>query len=412
MRHASGFGTIASPVAGDLRPLTSFVAASAVLLAMAWTSHARALPAAPIVAPPALPIAPPHQQRAGADLPVVHKIAVFGIDNRTRLPRRLDALRSSIGMIYNDKTRTVCSAFCVADDVVATASHCVFRTKGETPPPPERFFFARPNTRHANVRFAGATGKSSAQQIMAGTIGISTKPPIDAARDWAFIKLQGPACKGKSLEILPLTPDEVEREAAADRVFQVAFHRDYGAWAIAYSGTCEAGRRTEGSGGPAPERDFTDPLNLVLHTCDTGGASSGSPLLVDTPDGPKVVAINVGTFVRSRVIIEEGVVVRRTPASPVANTAVSSVAFASRLEPFRRSTILTTSADLKELQQRLNAIALLQAPLSDRFDAKLRTAIELYEASTGQPVTGLPTRELMLHLQNGEAAVAPTNSRR
>ncbi len=341
---------------------------------------------------------------------LVHKVAVFGTDQRTRLPRHLQALRGSVGMIYNEKSRTVCSAFCVADDVIATASHCVFRTKGEPPPPAERFFFARPGTKHASVRFAGAPLRASAQQIVAGTVGISTKPPIDAARDWALIKLQGPACKGQSLDILQLTPDEVEQEAAADRIFQVAFHRDFGAWSMAYSGLCAAGRRVEGSNGPAPDHDFTDPLNLLLHTCDTGGASSGSPLLVHTPGGPKVVGINVGTFVRSRVMIEEGVVVRRMPASPVANTAVSSIAFATRLEPFRRADVLTQTADVRELQRRLAGMNLLEAASIGRFDEKTRVAIQLYEARVGLPVTGLPTRALLQQLQGDGAAALPSSS--
>ena len=340
----------------------------------------------------------------------VHKVAVFGTDSRKRMPRNLQAMRSSIGLIYNEKTRTVCSAFCVADDVIATASHCVFRTKGETPPPPERFFFARPGTKHASVRFAGAQARSSAQHIVAGTVGISTKPPIDAARDWAFVRLQGPACKGKSLGILQLTPDEVEQEAAAGRVFQVAFHRDFGAWSMAHSGACAAGRRVEGSNGPAPARDFTDPLNLLLHTCDTGGASSGSPLLVETPDGPKVVGINVGTFVRSRVMLEEGVVVRRMPASPVANTAVSAIAFAGRLEPFRQADVLTAVADIRDLQQRLISMNLLDGRTSGRFDEKTRAAIQLYEARFGLPVTGMPTRALLQQLKARAAAALPTRS--
>ena len=78
---------------------------------------------------------------------LVHRVAVFG----ERQPQRACpsvwkpcAARSASST--TSASRTVCSAFCVADDVIATASHCVFRTKGETPPPPERFFFARPGT--------------------------------------------------------------------------------------------------------------------------------------------------------------------------------------------------------------------------------------------------------------------------
>ena len=323
--------------------------------------------------------------------------AVFGQDNRAPLPKTLEALRGSIGLIYNEQSRTVCSAFCVGDEVIATASHCLFRTKGETPPPPERFFFSRPHTSLPSVRFAGAGTRASAQQILAGAFGISTKPPIEAARDWALVRLQGPACRGKTLAIAPRTPAEIERDAAAGKVFQAAFHRDYGRWSMAYSQPCFAGRRGE-EHGPTPtvsERDFSDHINLVLHTCDTGGASSGSPILIETPDGPQVVAINVGTFVQSRVIIEEGEVVRRTPASPVANTAVASAAFAGRLEPLRTADILASASDIKQLQRHLIASGLLDGNATGRFDPRLRRAIETWEERAGKPVVGLPTRAVL-----------------
>lgn len=333
----------------------------------------------------------------------LHRIAVFGEDNRKSLPKRLDNLRSSIGLIYNERSRTVCSAFCVAEDVIATASHCVFRTKGEAPPPPERFFFARPGTRHASVRFAGAASRSAAQQILAGAVGISTKPPIEAARDWALIKLSGPACRGQALTVKPVTPDDIEGEAKAGRLFQVAFHRDYGRWSLTYSDPCFGGRRgdADGAAPSVTERDFTDPLNLVLHTCDTGGASSGSPLLIETPAGPQVVGINVGTFVQSRVMLEQGVVVKRSPAAPVANTAVSAVAFAAKVEALRQASILTSAADLRTLQQHLQSAQLLGGPINGRFETRLRTAIELYETRARLPVLGLPTRALLDALTRG-----------
>ena len=349
----------------------------------------------------ALPPVSPQARPVSADgaLPV-HRVAVFGTDTRSRLPQRMRSLRNSIGLIYNDRTRTVCTAFCVADDVIATASHCVFRTKGETPPPPERFYFTRPGTRFASARFAGSSARASGQNIIAGTVGISTKPPIDAARDWALVKLQTPACRGQALPVEPMNPDEIEREATADRVFHAAFHRDFGSWAMAHSGNCTAGRHIEGTAGPALARDFTDPNNLVLHTCDTGGASSGSPLLIETPAGPKVVAINVGTFVRSRVVLQEGVVVTRMPSAPVANTAVSASAFAHRLEPFRQTSVLTAPADVRDMQRRLARLDLLDAAPRRNFDERTRSAIQVYEERIGLPVTGLPTRALLERLQS------------
>ena len=379
----------------------------AVALATGLLIHGGLTTRVEAVALPPLGIAPLVAGRADSSPPPteLHRVAVFGADNRTKLPKRMEPLRSSIGMIYNERSRTVCSAFCVGDDIIATASHCVFRTKGEVPPPPEKFFFARPGTPHGSVRFAGAASRTSFQHIVAGAVGIRTKPPIEAARDWALIRLQGPACRGKTLPVKPLTPDEIESEAIAGRLYQAAFHRDYGRWTMAYSEPCFGGRRGEAGVTPPPvtEREFVDPLNLVLHTCDTGGASSGSPLLIETPTGPQVVAINVGTFVQSRVFTEQGVVVRRIPAAPVANTAVSATAFASKVERLRLADILTAPTDVRALQQHLNAAAMFDGPPTGRFDARMRASIEAYEAQAGLPVLGLPTRALLDALNRGAA---------
>lgn len=349
--------------------------------------------AAPPVRPPAV-VDP-------ADVLPVQRVAVFGADERVRLPKRLDALKGSVGLIYNERSRTICSAFCVADDVIATASHCVFRTKGEAPPPAERFYFARPGTQLPSVRFAGAASKASAQQMIAGAIGISTKPPIEASKDWALVKLQGAACKGKALPVAALSAAEVESEAAAGRLYQAAFHRDWGKWTLAYSQPCQAGKRV---GEPADqarinERDFSEPANLLLHTCDTGGASSGSPLLIETSEGPRVVAINVGTFVQAKVMIQDGVVVKRAPASPVANTAVNAQAFAPLLAQFQAAEILTSPADIRAVQRNLSAAGTLDGAIDGKFDRRTRTGIEEYEAAAGLTRLGLPTRALLDRMQ-------------
>jgi len=251
------------------------------------------------------------------------------------------------------------------------------------------------------VRFAGVTARASAQQIVAGAIGISTKPPIEASKDWALVKLQGPACKGKVLAVAALSAAEVESEAAAGRLFQAAFHRDWGKWTLAYSQPCHAGQRGDGVLDQARinERDFADPANLLLHSCDTGGASSGSPLLIETSGRPQVVAINVGTFVQARVMIQEGVVVKRAPAAPVANTAVSARAFAAVLEPFRGAQIITSPADLRTIQRKLSEAGLLNGAATGRFDPRTRTSIEAYEAQTGMARLGLPTKALLEMMQ-------------
>lgn len=370
------------------------------LLSLAVARVATAQPWKPNVATMAAPSA----------IPVV-RVAVFGTDDRKPLPDRLKPLRGGIGLIYNERARTVCTAFCVAENIVATASHCIYRTKGETPPPLSRFIFTRPGTRYPAARIAGASERAAAQHILAGASGISTKPPIEAANDWALVKLDRPVCRGQELNVQTLSREDIAQASEQDRLFQVGFHRDYENWVLAHSTSCRAGLDMDGSNGRDTARDFRDPAHVILHTCDTGHASSGSPLLLETINGPVVIAINVGTFVRSRVLHEDGVVLRRLPATPVANTAASAEAFAAKLAILRSASILRSAVEVRALQGTLSALKLYQGPIDGVYSAKLRGAIHEFEVQNGAPATGLPTSALLKQLNEmGGNRLRPTLS--
>jgi protease YdgD len=336
---------------------------------------------------------------------LIERIAVFGFDDRTRLPEAHRGLQKSIGVLYNNRSRTMCTAFCVAENIVATAAHCVYRTSGERAPNPDDFMFTWPGAgKRDRARIAGSGQRSAAQNVLAGTAELSVRPPIDAARDWALVKLAEPACQGRTLPVRMLTSEEIFEQAAANRLFQVGYHRDFMAWQPVYSSPCQAGRSFGGSDWKRVMRDFTQPSHLILHTCDTGGASSGSPLMIETPAGPEVVAINVGTYMQARVMIEDGEVVHRAKAGPVANTAVGSQAFAGKLEAFRQAVILPSGAPMRALQVELKSRGLYRGPLDGRFGTRLRDAILDYERSVGLTETGLPTAALIKRLEEENSA--------
>ena len=71
-------------------------------------------------------------------------------------------------------------------------------------------------------------------------------------------------------------------------------------WKLAYAQPCGMSRSFQHTEWSAISQDFSDPEALILHTCDTGGASTGSPLLIDTDRGPAVIGINVGTYEQAR----------------------------------------------------------------------------------------------------------------
>jgi Putative peptidoglycan binding domain/Trypsin-like peptidase domain len=330
---------------------------------------------------------------------LVQPAAVFGSDERVPVPPHLKALEGKIGLLFNTRARVVCTAFCAAGAVVVTAAHCLYRTTGEVPPRLEEFRFARNYGKARQFeRIAGSGRGAAAQHVMAGSMDLKVLPPIDASNDWALVRLARPACSHGVLPIRALSGEAIIAAAAAKRIFQVSYHRDFRPWRVAYSQACGVARSFEAADATTIARDFADPNEVLLHTCDTGGASSGSPLLLQTATGPEVVGINVGTYVQSKVLIEEGQVIKRLKPDTVANTAVNSSRFASKLAAFEHAAILGSSAEISALQKIMQRHDLYAGPIDGSYGAGLRAAIAAYESAHGMMVTGLATQALLQRL--------------
>jgi len=104
---------------------------------------AGALAAAVVAASPGASSAGPTHPGAAATTRLFLPVAVFGRDDRVAVPSRLQALKAKIGLLFSQRARLACTAFCVAPDVVATAGHCLYRTHGQQAPPLPDFWFAR-----------------------------------------------------------------------------------------------------------------------------------------------------------------------------------------------------------------------------------------------------------------------------
>lgn len=349
------------------------------------------------LAQPALAGPLPMARPAAREL--VEKIAVFGRDDRVALPESFAALKGKIGLLYDRRSRSVCTAFCVGERVIATAGHCVFRTSEEKPPSLGGFIFRLKDAKPEAVStIANAANGGGTQNVLSGAMRINTRPPIDASRDWALMKLSKPICNKGVLRLTRRSPEELMQLAAAKHIYQVAYHKDFANWKLAYGATCEIRRDFDKAPWSNIARDFTEANQLVLHTCDTGGASSGSPLLTDGPQGPEVVGINVGTYVQSRVLMKDNEVIKRFKADTVANTGVSTSAFAGRLDAFQKADILAKTEELKQLQLLLASRGLYAGNADGSYGPQLRGAIEAFEREENRPVTGLATVQLLQRL--------------
>ena len=327
-------------------------------------------------------------------------VAVFGDDDRTALPPRLSKLQDSLGILFNIRGRTVCTAFCVGDSVVATASHCLFRTAGEQAQRLSDFWFARNYDAIKDyARIAGYNTGSASQNILAGDRRLRVQPPIDATSDWALVRLSRPICSKNILALKLLSSDELVRRSKSKHVFQLSYHRDFPQWKIAYSKPCEVARDYPGAPWSTVAQDFSNPEPLILHTCDTGGASSGSPLLVETPEGPRVVGINVGTYIQTRVIAQPDRANARTQSETVANTAVSAEVFADKLPSFQAAVVLLAATQLKDLQERLKQRQHYTGDIDGTYGPTLKAAIEDFERTQQMTPLGLATEAVLKQLK-------------
>lgn len=343
--------------------------------------------------------APPRMAETTAPVPRLRLAAVFGSDDRAPVPSRYRDLESRIGLLYNSRARTLCTAFCVAPGVVATAAHCLFRRTERGSQPLSGFWFEiRKKRRTIQSRISGVTRRAARQNILAGTVNLRVRPPIDAANDWALVRLQNPICRGKVLPVRDLTVGFLETSAIAGRIFQVSYHRDYRKWQLAFSSPCQIRRQYRELPWRQITQEFRDPQNLILHKCDTAGASSGSPLLLDAPGGPYAVGINVGTYVQSRVPLRNSQSSTGQNARMIANTGVNARAFAKFIPRIQHANVLVSLNEMSQVQSRLRELNLYGGPVDGLFGNMTRTAIKAFERSRRLPQMGLPTFELLRRL--------------
>lgn len=327
--------------------------------------------------------------------------SVFGLDQRTPLPEGLHQIGTKVGVFFDTRSQSICTAFCVAPDVVMTAAHCLYRTSGEKPLQLNDLSFKLHGT-NQSVRIAGASDGGSEANVSSGSSSLSVRPPIDATRDWAMVRLAKPACSAGVLKVSARSVQEVMKLADKGRVFNIAYHRDLPKWQPMLGTGCGVKRDYADADWATIKRDFNNPDQLLLHTCDTGAASSGSPLLVDGADGPEVVGINVGTYVQSKVIMLNGEVLHRFKSDDVANTGVNAQAFAPRLANFLTADTMTSRRQIKDLQEALAARTLYRGPRDGRYCPALKLAIEGYQRAAHMAVTGLATVSLLQSI-NGES---------
>ena len=341
--------------------------------------------------------------------------AVFGPDQRIRLSPDQAPLKDKVGRLFTKSTGAMCTAFCVGSDIIATASHCLFGTAAGGKPQLSDLVFQTARDRDmAPTPIAGAETASQSQHIISGTTRLNITPPIDAARDWAVVRLAAPACHAGRLTLSQRSIEAVQQAAASGGLFEIAAHHDLPDTELRYAGPCSVSTQFPGASSDMIGRDFTNSGAVLFHTCDTGPGSSGSPMLIESATGLEVAGINVGTYVLSRAVIAAGGNAATDTSEPIANTAVATAQFARAVTELAARDLLTDVRDVQHLQRLLRSAGFFNRAASGRFTPALGDAIARFEQAAGLNETRLMRRALLDELAawHPRAKLIPATARR
>ncbi len=384
-------------------PFESTLSPSAVLITKAQASQVKAIP-----------IKTPHHL-SHPRTTQSHKIAVIGKDQRQKLPSKYLRQASGIGILGQPGKRSwSCTAFCVAPNIIATNAHCIVKnqTVGRRLDL-SRTIFMLPALQNPKTKSYIPSRFSRPQYVDPKTPGLSvyaghfrkTSSVRTQSQDWAFTKLTNKACQGRTLEFIDLSIKDLQKAAKQKRLLMIGFHGDNKMKEHLISTDCKVrSPQNRTYFLKAQRRQMARQALLLPHTCDSFKGSSGSPLLLKTKEGLKVVGINLGSLRYERYQIRKnrytGKVISRKKLRNTreTNMAVRPRAFLKGLARFENETLLRSPRQLGLLQTLLKELKLYKGKIDNKWGPASKRAVTRYERKHGLAPLGLPTKELLTHL--------------
>lgn len=333
---------------------------------------------------------------AGANL--VTQVLVIGKDERRSVPKKYDNIAGSVGAIWipdaGKKGRAgMCTAFCVADRVIATNAHCVVRQgRRRLKNLDEIFFIRKPQFKQLQM-----------SALISGSRLVVTSPDDPyltfytgfargggflgkARHDWAFAKLEKPVCAGYELPFTKLSRKQLRRAAKKKQIFMIGLHGvPKGDSGLLYSPNCRPTLRKDG-------RSFK-------HFCDMTKGSSGSPLIWFDGKKAHAIAINLGHYAWSkgyRVINRRtGRERRKIVSSGKFNLAALPEHFVEGVKAFKEAELLSDADEFRLYQTLLKKAGYYRGKIDGKYGPQTRAATKKLEKFLERVPLGLPSKALL-----------------
>ena len=212
--------------------------------------------------------------------------AAVGDHAQSDVPEEFKGLAKSIGRIRP----FTCTAFCVAPQIIATSAHCLGPT------------YRNRSRSIAELRFeldgkqTPINGNSNSEKMLntfAGTtratIGNDYHITDQGDFDWAVVRLQRPACRGRELMLSDKTFDDIT--SLTGKTFSIFFNKGK----LKFS-KCDVRKTIGKASWKFATRLSPFPEELLIHNCDTNPGASGGPLFYMSNKGPEVIGIQQGVY--------------------------------------------------------------------------------------------------------------------